>query len=70
MKTAMQELYLELEKITEISNTILITDIQRMIGNHYNNIEKEQITEAYDNGYAHGYHHYGDLDYYKETYKK
>ncbi len=66
----MQELYADLEKIKEISNTILITDIQRMIGNYYNDIEKEQITEAYDNGYLHGYHQYGDLDYYEETYKK
>jgi hypothetical protein len=69
MTTAMQELYLELEKITEISNTILITDIQRMIGNYYNDIEKMQITEAYEEGRDYGLCLNGN-EYYKNTYKK
>ena len=66
----MQELYLELEKITEISNTILITDIQRIIGNYYNDIEKEQINSAYYEGYENGYDQDSDIDYYEENYKK
>jgi hypothetical protein len=76
MKTAMQELYLELEKIKEISDTISITDIQRMIGNHYNDIEKEQINDAYFEGNEDGYNQEEDydsenlIDYYEETYKK
>lgn len=46
MKTAMQELYYEIEKLKEITDTISITDIQRMIGNYYIEKEKEQITDA------------------------
>ena len=76
MKTAMHQLYLELQKIKEISDTISITDIQRMIGNYYNDIEKEQINDAYFEGNEDGYNQEEDydsenlIDYYEETYKK
>jgi predicted RND superfamily exporter protein len=46
MKTSMQELYSEIEKFKEITDTISITDIQRMIGNYYIEKEKKQIIEA------------------------
>ena len=46
MKTAMQELYAEIEKIKKTTDTISITDIQRMIGNYYIEKEKEQIIDA------------------------
>jgi hypothetical protein len=47
MKTAMQELYSEIEKFKEITDMVSITDIQRMIGNYYIEKEKQQIIDAY-----------------------
>lgn len=46
MKTAMQELYLDLEKFKDITDTISITDVQRMIGHYSLEKEKEQILNA------------------------
>ncbi len=66
----MQELYADLEKIKEISNTILITDIQRMIGNYYNDIEKLQINKAYEEGHQDCHNRFIEINYYEETYKK
>jgi len=50
MKTAMQELYAEIEKFKGINDTISITYIQRMIGNYYIEIEKKQIFDAHYGG--------------------
>lgn len=50
MKTPMQELYSEMEKLKKINNTIAITDIQRMIGNYYIDKEKEIIEESHLKG--------------------
>ena len=65
----MQELYLYLESFKKITNTISITDIQRMIGNILLEKEKEQITEAYEEGRDYGLCLNGN-EYYENTYKK
>ena len=42
----MQELYAEIEKFKGITDTVSITDIQRMIGNYYIEKEKQIIIES------------------------
>ena len=69
MKTAMQELYEDLEKFKGITDTISITDIQRMIGNVLLDKEKDQITNAYDAGNNFEGDWEAEETYYKETYK-
>ena len=51
MKTAMQEIYADLEKFKGITDTISITDVQRMIGHYVNEKEKQQ-TEDFAIGFA------------------
>ena len=50
MKTAMQELYEDIEKFEKISVNITTTDIKRMIGHYYNEKEKQQLKEAVKHG--------------------
>lgn len=71
MKTAMQELYEDLEKFKEITSTISITDVQRMIGHYALEKEKQQIIEAHNKGqqyYNPGYNPDVSEQYYKETF--
>lgn len=46
MKTAMLELYEEMDNFEKISKDVSISDIKRMIGNYYLDREKKQIIEA------------------------
>jgi predicted RND superfamily exporter protein len=74
MKTAMQELYEEIEKLKAITYTVSITDIQRVIGNYYIEKEKEQIINAYKEGLnsdclQEQNEFFFAEAYYKETYK-
>ena len=71
MKTAMQELYADLEKFKEISDTISITDVQRMIGHYANEKEKQQIIDAYTDGGEFGFNNFGHdaENYFNQTYK-
>jgi len=46
MKTAMLELYEEMDNFEKISKDVSISDIKRMIGNYYLEREKKQIIEA------------------------
>jgi hypothetical protein len=50
MKTAMQELYTDLEKFKGITDTVSITDIQRMIGHYVNEKEKQDIIDSFNQG--------------------
>jgi len=70
MKTAMQELYAEIEKIKKTTDTVSITDIQRMIGNYYIEKEKEQILTSNNRGYKVGRKNLLETanDYYSETF--
>ena len=70
MKTSMQQLYLEIEKFKGITDSISITDVQRMISHYFINIEKQQIIDAQENG--HLYYEQEGINgeqYYIETYK-
>lgn len=70
MKTAMQELYSEIEKFKGITDTVSITDIQRMIGNYYIEKEKQQILTANNRGYKVGRKDMAETanDYYEDTF--
>lgn len=53
MKTALQQIYDELERFKSLTDGLVaITDVQRMIGNLYLETEKNQIIEAYIEGYS------------------
>ena len=65
----MQKLYAEIEKFKGITDTVSITDIQRMIGHYYINIEKQQIIDAYHVNPGESIYLNVGSEYYKETYK-
>jgi predicted RND superfamily exporter protein len=70
MKTAMQELYKHLEKLKEITDTVSITDLERMIGNYHIEKEKQQIKDAYNEDTQRGENDYGEDSehYYNQTF--
>jgi len=74
MKTAMQELYSEIEKFENGFKSVSMptTDIKRMIGNYYIEKEKEQIIEANRKGHVNGFLEIAENNpeqYYNETFK-
>jgi hypothetical protein len=50
MKTAMQSLYDEIKTLGDIGLTLSTKDLLMAIGNHYIEVEKQQILSAYDIG--------------------
>lgn len=67
MKTSMQKLYDDLEAVKVFTDTISISDVQRMIGHYKNGQEKQDIIKAHDAGIENP-DSYGGGTYYKETF--
>lgn len=72
MKTAMQELYEDLERFKITTDTISIIDVQRMIGHYANEKEKQQIIEAYKEGWKNPskFREHGSTYYYENKFKQ
>jgi len=71
MKTAMQELYEDLERFKTTTDTISIIDVQRMIGHYANEKEKQQIIDSNQAGWQACRKHINQnaQNYYNETFK-